>query len=70
MLLLSMPLLKDDEKKANRKNDKNLYSKILLTRLPVLLAQIKAGNNSCKLRNEIRQILCLSLNIIKSPKKL
>ena len=31
----------------------------LLTRLPVLLAQIKAENNSNKLKNEIRQILHL-----------
>ena len=27
-----------------------------MTRLPVLLAQIKGGNNSYKLKNEIRQI--------------
>ena len=26
-------------------------------RLPILLAQIKAGNNSNKLKNELRQIL-------------
>ena len=29
----------------------------LLTRIPILLAQIKTGNNSYKLKNEIRQIL-------------
>ena len=29
----------------------------MLNRLPVLLAQIQAGNNSIKLKNEIRQIL-------------
>ena len=29
----------------------------LLTKLPILLAQIKSGNNSCKLKNENRQIL-------------
>ena len=28
----------------------------LFTRFPVLLAQMKTGNNSCKLKNEIRQI--------------
>ena len=33
--------------------------KILLTRLPILLAQIKAGNNSKKLKNESRKILHL-----------
>ena len=29
-----------------------------LSRLPILLAQLKARNNSEKLKNEIRQLLC------------
>ena len=29
----------------------------MLTRLPILLAQIKAGNNSYKLKNKLRKIL-------------
>ena len=29
----------------------------MLSRLPIILAQLKAGNNSEKLKNEIRQIL-------------
>ena len=29
----------------------------MLTRLPILLAQIKAGNNSYKLKDKIRKIL-------------
>ena len=29
----------------------------MLNRLPISLAQLKAGNNSEKLKNEIRQIL-------------
>ena len=29
----------------------------MLSRLPIALAQLKAGNNSEKLKNEIRQIL-------------
>ena len=29
----------------------------MLSKLPILLAQLKAGNNSEKLRNEIRQLL-------------
>ena len=29
----------------------------MLSRLPITLAQLKAGNNSGKLKNEIRQIL-------------
>ena len=36
---------------------KILTNKQMLNRLPVLLAQIQAGNNSTKLKNEIRQIL-------------
>ena len=31
----------------------------MLSRFPILLAQIQAGNNSTKLENEIRQILYL-----------
>ena len=29
----------------------------MLSRLPIILAQLKAGNNSEKLKNEIRQLL-------------
>ena len=36
---------------------KILTNKQMLNRLPILLAQIQAGNNSMKLKNEIRQIL-------------
>ena len=35
---------------------KILTNKQMLNRLPILLAQIQAGNNSIKLKNEIRQI--------------
>ena len=30
----------------------------MLSRLPISLAQLKAANNSEKLKNEIRQLLC------------
>ena len=30
----------------------------MLSRLPISLTQLKAGNNSEKLKNEIRQLLC------------
>ena len=33
----------------------------MLNRLPIILAQLKAGYNSNKLKNEIRQLLCKSL---------
>ena len=36
---------------------KILTNKQILNRLPILLAQIQAGNNSIKLKNETRQIL-------------
>ena len=36
---------------------KILTDKQMLNRLPILLAQIQAGNNSIKLKNEIRQVL-------------
>ena len=46
----------------NEENQKGQGIKILtpsqmLSRLPISLAQLKAGNNSEKLKNEIRQLL-------------
>ena len=41
----------------------------LITRLPTLLAHIKAGNNSYKFKNEIRQILHLLYQHNKTTKK-
>ena len=40
----------------------------MLSRLPISLAQLKAGNSSKKLKNKIRQILC-SLYRYKKPYK-
>ena len=40
------------------KGIKILTSKEMLRRLPVALAQVKSGNNSENLLNEIRQIIC------------
>ena len=37
---------------------KILAPKQMLQRLPIALAQVKAGNNSENLLNEIRQIVC------------
>ena len=42
----------------------------LSTTLPVLLAQIKDGKNSYKLKNEIRQLVDLLYQHIKITKKL
>ena len=56
-----------DRKKSSDEYDSNGWSsgsglkiltkKQMLNRLPILLAQMQAGNNSIKLKNEIRQIL-------------
>ena len=43
--------------KAKGTSLKILTNKQMLNRLPILLAQIQAGNNSNKLKNEARQIL-------------
>ena len=51
--------LEDNEKVKEGKRLEILTPRKLLTRLSVLLLQIKAGNNSYKLNNEIRQILYL-----------
>ena len=48
--------------KFNKQNEEEQGLKILtprqiLSRLPITLAQLQAGNNSEKLKNEIRQLL-------------
>ena len=57
-----MPELKSEESAEQRINQQGHGLKILtpnqmLSKLPIFLAQLKAGNNSEKLNNEIRQIL-------------
>ena len=52
-----MPSLEGNEEVRARTGLKILTPIKRLTRLPILLAQIKAGNNSHKFKNEIRQIL-------------
>ena len=53
------PLEGYEEEVKEGKGLKILTPKKLLIRLPTLLAQIKAENNSYKLKNEVRQILYL-----------
>ena len=53
------PLEGDEEEVKERKELKTLTPKKLLTKLLILLAQVKPGSNSYKLKNEIRQILYL-----------
>ena len=42
----------------------------MLCRLPITLAQLKAGNNSEKLKNEIRQLLYSLYRSVKLTKQL
>ena len=53
-----MPPLEGKEVKEGKRL-RILSPNKLLTRLSILLAQIKAGNNLDKLKNEVRQILYL-----------
>ena len=57
-----MPELESEESVAQRREHEGKRLKMLtpeqmLSRLPIYLAQLKAGNNSQKLKNEIRQLL-------------
>ena len=57
-----MPDFESEESAGQRKNQegqglKTLTQNHMLSRLPITLAQLKAGNNSEKLENEIRQLL-------------
>ena len=57
-----MPELESAESAAQRRNQSAKGLKILtpdqiFSRLPISLAQLKAGNNSQRLKNEIRQVL-------------
>ena len=57
-----MPELESKESASERRNQQGQGLKILapnqmLSRLPISLAQLKAGNNSEKLKNEMRQRL-------------
>ena len=63
------PLEGDEEEVKEEKCLKILPQNKLLTRLPLLLAQGKAGNNSYKLKNETRQILYLLYQHNKITKK-
>ena len=57
--LPDMPPLEGDEKEIKKVKGLNIWTpNKLLTRLPILLAQIKAVHNTCKLKNEMRQKLC------------
>ena len=52
-----MPDLESEESATKGQGLKILTPNQILSRLPISLAQLKAGNNSEKLKNEIWQIL-------------
>ena len=66
-------ILEFNKQNQSGKGLKILTPNQMLSRLPITLAQLKAGNNSEKLKNEIRQLLYslyrskkLTKNIYKS----
>ena len=69
-----IPDLESEESAEQGRKQKGQRLKIftsdqMLSRLPITLAQLKAGNNSEKLKNEIRQLLHLlycSKNLTKT----
>ena len=60
--------LKFNKEKQKGEGLKILIPSQMFSRLPISLAQLKAGNNSEKLKNEIRQIL-YSLYLSKNMSK-
>ena len=60
--ITDLPDLGNEESAEQRRNQRGQGLKILtpkqmLSKLPICLAQLKAGNNSVKLKYEIRQLL-------------
>ena len=63
-------ILELNSEKQSGKDLKMLTPDQLLSRLPITLAQLKAGNNSEKLKNEIGQLLFSLYRPKKLPKQL
>ena len=64
------PIVSEAKNKVTKGNGlKILTRRRMLQRLPIPLAQVKAGNNSENLLYEIRQIVYLCINQKKSLKK-
>ena len=74
--IIDRPDLESEESTAQRSNQsrikgqglKILTPKQIFSRLPISLAQLKAENNSGKLKNEIRQLSCSLYRSIKLAK--
>ena len=69
LLIFQTSLEGGEEEVKEEKGLKILTPNKLLTRLPILLAQIKAGNSSSKVKIEIRRILYLLYQHNKITKK-
>ena len=70
---INMSELETEESASERRNQQGQGLKILksdqmLSRIPITLAQLKAGNNSQKLKNEIRQLLYFLCRLKKLTK--
>ena len=63
-------ILEFNEQNQSGKGFKILTPNQMLSRSPITLAQLKAGNNSKKLKNEIRQILYFLYRSKKRTKQL
>ena len=57
MLQIVEEILKFNKEQQSGQGLKILTPNQMLSRLPIALAQLQAGNNSNKLKNEIRQLL-------------
>ena len=57
IVAIAEEILKFNKQIQQGKSLKTLTPNQMLSRLPISLAQIKAGNNSGNLKNEIRQLL-------------
>ena len=63
-------ILEFNEQNQSGKGLKILTPSQMLSRLPISLAQLKVGNNSEKLKNGIRQLLCSLYRSKKLTKQL
>ena len=63
-------ILEYNNEKKSGEGLKILTPNQMLSRLPITLAQLKAGNNSEKLKNEVRQLSCCLYRSKKLTKQL
>ena len=70
MLKIAESILEFNQLNQSGQGLKTLTPNQMLTRLPISLAQLSAGNNSKKLENEIRQLLYFLYRSIKLTKNI